>query len=229
MSASPVRCVVFDLDDTLFLERDYVRSGFDAISVWAREQFRIEDFGDRAWARFERGERGNIFDAVLREAGHDVDPIVMKQLVGVYRTHDPAIALTTDSAEVIELLRVRRTTMAVVTDGPLASQRAKVRALDVDAWSAVSIFTEELGEGFTKPHPRAFEQVELFTGDVGAACAYVADNPQKDFGAPRALGWCTIRVRRSGSLHEAVATNADIDVETVDLYGALAALDLATR
>ena len=32
---------------------------------------------------------------------------------------------------------------------------------------------------------------------------YVADDPLKDFAAPRQLGWLTIRVRRPGGLHYA--------------------------
>ena len=32
------RAVVFDIDDTLYLERDYVRSGFTAAGAWARTE-----------------------------------------------------------------------------------------------------------------------------------------------------------------------------------------------
>src|SRR5207302_9076607 len=36
-------CVVFDIDDTLYLERDYVRSGFRAVGTWAEQWLRIPD------------------------------------------------------------------------------------------------------------------------------------------------------------------------------------------
>ena len=35
------RAIVFDLDDTLYPERDYVLSGFRAIARWAAEHLRI--------------------------------------------------------------------------------------------------------------------------------------------------------------------------------------------
>jgi hypothetical protein len=38
-------CAVFDIDDTLYLERDYVRSGFEAVGRWAVKWIQIEDFG----------------------------------------------------------------------------------------------------------------------------------------------------------------------------------------
>ena len=37
-------CVVFDIDDTLYLERDYVLSGFAAVGPWARDWLAIPDF-----------------------------------------------------------------------------------------------------------------------------------------------------------------------------------------
>jgi putative hydrolase of the HAD superfamily len=60
------RALVFDLDDTLYPERDFVLSGFQAVSGWLRLQGGVEGFYDRALATFERGVRGRIFDEVLR-------------------------------------------------------------------------------------------------------------------------------------------------------------------
>ena len=37
---------------------------------------------------------------------------------------------------------------------------------------------------------------------------YVADNPRKDFIAPRALGWRTVRIRRRGGEHVAYGAAA---------------------
>jgi putative hydrolase of the HAD superfamily len=52
----------------------------------------------------------------------------------------------------------------------------------------------------------------------------VADNPAKDFAGPRSRGWRTVRVRREGSLHAAVASGDDVDAEInglAELDGAL--------
>ncbi|MGQ9635778.1 MAG: HAD family hydrolase, partial [Bryobacteraceae bacterium] len=61
--------VAFDLDDTLYLERDYVRSGFEAVGEWAKERLGIGDFTQRAWRWFQQGRRGDIFNQVLVEIG----------------------------------------------------------------------------------------------------------------------------------------------------------------
>lgn len=218
-----VSCVVLDLDDTIFLERDYVKSGFDAVGAYLDERDGIAGFAAAAWSRFEEGHRGNTFDVVLAELGVSPSAELVTRLVEVYRAHDPTIEMLPDARAAIDRLRTR-TTLAVITDGPLESQRAKARAMGVHEWSEVIVYTSELGDGFAKPHVRAFELVESTTGACGAACAYLADNPLKDFVAPRTLGWHTVRVRRAESLHAAVGSGADVDAEVSDLSMALTEL-----
>ena len=206
------RAVVFDIDDTLYLERDYVSSGFAAAGAWARTELGLADFAERAWLMFQEGVRGRIFDETLAACGARADGAVVSRLVDVYRAHTPSIEPFPDVA-VWVAGRPDDVAVAVVTDGPLASQRAKAAALGVAAWADPIVFTEDLGPGRGKPHPAAFELVEDATGVGGAACAYVADNPAKDFAGPRSRGWRTVRVRREGGLHATVASGDDVDAE----------------
>ena len=97
------------------------------------------------------------------------------------------------------------------------SQRAKAEALGLDRWIETMVFTAELGPEFGKPHPRAFELVQERTGVPGSRCIYVADNPAKDFDAPHALGWRTVRIRRPAALHSEVESNERVDLEVTDL------------
>jgi putative hydrolase of the HAD superfamily len=207
--------IVFDVDDTLYLERDYVQSGFRAVDAYVAAELGERGFGDRAWELFIGGVRGNVFDRALADLGIDATRDLVQCLVTVYRTHVPTIALEDDAAATIEQLA--STALAIVTDGPIDSQRAKVRALGLARAMREVVFTEELGPGFGKPSPRAFEQLEHSFAVRGPQAVYVADNPAKDFVAPRALGWATVRVRRAGSLHEGVESGPDVDREVTDL------------
>jgi putative hydrolase of the HAD superfamily len=206
------RLVVFDIDDTLYMERDYVRSGFAAIGAWARRELGVHDLEDRAWAAFEAGVRGRIFDEALVACGVQANGSLVPRLVDVYRSHTPTIELLDDVNAWLSA-RPSDVALAVVTDGPLVSQRAKAAALGLAGWADPIVFTDALGPGRGKPHPDAFECVEAASGMVGASCAYVADNPAKDFAGPRGRGWRTVRVRRTGSLHDAVASGDDVDAE----------------
>lgn len=206
-----IRCVTFDIDDTLYLERDYVRSGFTAVGAWAAEHIGLQGFDARAWECFEAGSRGRIFDEVLRSYGLEPTRELTRVLVGIYRSHDPSIELLPDTRACLEHL-AGTTAIAVVSDGPLESQRAKVRALDLERWADPIILTDELGSAYHKPHPRAFELVEARTGARRTECLYVGDNPAKDFQGPLARGWRTALIRRAGGLHVSSPTPKDMEL-----------------
>ncbi|HMG43743.1 MAG TPA: HAD family hydrolase [Acidimicrobiales bacterium] len=212
-----VDAIVLDIDDTLYLERDYVRSGFEAVGRWAQRDLGIDDFGARAWAAFESGARNTIFDDVLAECGMRNDDAMVTELVARYRTHAPSIALAADAREGLDRWQ-GMVALAAITDGHLSSQQAKARALGLEAWTSTMVFTASLGPGKGKPDPGSFEQVQGELGVDGKSCVYVADNPAKDFAGPRSLGWRTVRVRRRLSLHAEVDSGDDVDHEITTLH-----------
>jgi putative hydrolase of the HAD superfamily len=223
-----VRCVVFDIDDTLYLERDYIRSGFHAVDSVVRERYGVSDFAVSAWAAFERGVRGTTFDVALRECGVEPTEDVVAELVRVYREHEPKISLLADAAECLGALE-GRVSVAAVSDGPLASQQNKAMALGLVRWCDPVVLTASLGADRGKPHPAAFERIERATGQRGECCLYVADNPAKDFQGPKSLGWRTVRIRRPLGLHFSVEEPVCCDLEMADLGQLADLLDLGNR
>lgn len=197
--AHPI-CSVLDLDDTLYLERDYVRSGFRAVDRLARERVGIQGFGDACWRRFLNGDRGDIFDTVLLSRYGLADADLVGELVRVYRSHKPSIELLPDSVRFLGKAQSLALPLALITDGPQASQRAKIDALELGRYCSPIVVTAELGDGKSKPHPAAFERVQAALGPGKRFC-YIADNPAKDFVAPNRLGWMSIRIQRAGGLY----------------------------
>ncbi|QIK64969.1 HAD family hydrolase [Nocardioides sp. HDW12B] len=191
-----IRGVVLDVDDTVYLERDYVRSGFEAVGSWADTSLGVSGVSAVAWRLFESGVRGRTLTNALAQQGVEVTPSVRDEAIAVYRSHRPRIEPLPDTR--IFLDRLRRP-WGVVTDGPAVSQRAKCEALGLGGAAAL-IVTAELGT--SKPDQRCFEEVELALGLSGPDLVYVADNPHKDFDGPLARGWRVLRVRRPESLHE---------------------------
>jgi putative hydrolase of the HAD superfamily len=211
-----VGCVVFDIDDTLYLERDYVRSGFLAVGEWIERGQGLAGFSERAEEEFRSGIRGKVFDHVLEYLGVPAAPALLAQAVSCFRRHRPAITLLADSRSVIESLH-RRVCLAAISDGPLESQEAKVEALSLGGWLDPIVLTARLGPGLGKPHREAFEIVEASCGFRGRCCVYVADNPLKDFAGPAELGWRRVRIRRLGGEHAQEPSGPDVEVELTDL------------
>ena len=57
--------VIFDLDDTLYDEIDYCRSGFEAVADFLAEQNDsplAEKIFDTLWKQFSKGNRKTIFN-----------------------------------------------------------------------------------------------------------------------------------------------------------------------
>ena len=199
-SMAPAICFVLDLDDTLYPERDYVRSGFAAIDSLVQGRLGFQAFGDACWESFLQGGRGRIFDAVLQSRYGRVDAELVRDMVHAYRVHKPAIDLHSDARRFLERAGNLGCPLALITDGPLESQRAKIDALALQKRFSPIVLTAELGAYKSKPHPAAFELVQASFGP-GQRFVYVADNPQKDFVAPNQLGWISIRIQRQGGLY----------------------------
>ena len=86
--------VVFDLDDTLYLEREYVASGFLAVANFAANgnSDKAALFGTFLWETFESGVKGRNFDSLIEH--FDLSQrLEVDQLVSVYRHHHPIIGL----------------------------------------------------------------------------------------------------------------------------------------
>ena len=213
---------VFDLDDTLYLERDYVRSGFQAADAFMQAEHGIGGFGADCWRLFEAGRRGDVFDLVLASRG--LPDRLVPSLVEVYRQHDPAISLSPEVLTALEDIQARnQTRIAILTGGPSDAQARKLEALDINWFADHVVYAGRRGPDFDKPHPWSWETAGEMSGLPGGNLAYVADNPAKDFDVPLRLGWRTIRVRLPGSLHEDVATPRAVP-EVTSLVDAIAHL-----
>ncbi len=189
--------VVFDMDDTLYLERDYVRSGFRAVAAAAAEPTNVpeEDAFALLWGLFEAGTRGTTFDALLARYPELSASFTIPDLVAVYRAHAPTINLLPEMEGLMLELRAQSVPLGVITDGPFVSQRAKADALRLAHYADAVILTDTWGRDFWKPHPKAFEEASKALGLPHSNLIYVGDNPSKDFNAPAQLGWQSVRLR----------------------------------
>lgn len=191
---------VFDIDDTLYLESDYVRSGFSAVGQYMLETHGVSDFAESCWSFFVKGYRGNIFDQALNSLGINVQPRDVMQLVEVYRGHQPDISLSPLTYRALTEIQANYQ-LAIITGGPMTSQLAKVRALGLAELADKIVYAGQHGPRFDKPHPWAWQEIEDHYKFKGDEFVYFADNPAKDFTAPLDLGWRVIRVRFPKSEH----------------------------
>lgn len=199
---SGIRGVVFDLDDTLYPERAYTLSGFRAVGAWLQGRIACpSDPATRMIELLKAGFHGRVFNQLLAEWNYPepVQPLV-DEMIRVYREHVPAIELAADARAVLDAWHGRYR-LGLISDGPEVMQRRKVAALGLERWLDPIVLTDALGRAYWKPHPRAFQMIQDAWGLSGRECVYVADNPSKDFVAPRSLGWRTVQICRPDGLY----------------------------
>ncbi len=196
-----IRAVVFDLDDTLFPERDYVLSGYRAVADHLRGLLgRDEPFEHWLRSRFLRGESDSAFDALNEHFKLGLDGEHIEEMVAIYRSHRPDIDHYPGAAEMLARFRPRYR-LGLLSDGYMPAQRLKLSAISLERFFDSVVFTEEIGRGAWKPSEAGFELIQEQLDVPHHACAYVADNPAKDFVAPNRLGWRTVQFLRPGQIH----------------------------
>jgi len=202
---SVIRAVVFDLDDTLISEREYVRSGFGAVGdVLARRyDFESSALAEELNALFDAGEK-QVFNRLLERHHVDYEPRDIDELVAIYRRHEPNVVPFGDAIVCVRALKARGINIGIITDGYVDSQAAKMRVVEPLIPVDCVILTETLGRGYWKPHPRAFEEMANHFDISIREIMYIGDNPAKDFLIGSTHGVTTVRISRPQSVYSGV-------------------------
>ncbi len=200
-----ITTVVFDLDDTLYDEIEYCKSGFAAVAEFladTRDSSLVSrpSFFGVLWEQFTAGNRTKTFNTALEKLSMDYDDKLIGELIEVYRNHKPKITLPQDSRDVLCELSTKYT-LALLTDGFLPGQELKVRALGIEKYFKLIVYTEQLGREFWKPSPAGFEKIMQTLGVKPENTVYIADNEKKDFIAPNKLGFLSIQLIRPARIH----------------------------
>lgn len=193
---SGLRAIVFDLDDTLYNEIDYVKSGFNAVAKILSE---IKNANERLFEFFLRKEKP--IDTLLEENGIFSENVKNK-CVAAYRTHMPTISLSKEVETLLIKLKKRNLKLGVITDGRPEGQRAKIKALNLEQFVDNIIITDELGgTNFRKPNPEAFRIMRQRLNVEYFEMCYVGDNILKDFVAPTELGMKSVYYKNPNGLY----------------------------
>lgn len=192
-NTQPIKGVIFDLDDTLYSEKQYVRSGYKKIA----EYLGRDDAADRLWQYFEEGKPA--IDEYLKEIGLEDKKA---DCLNIYRNQEPEITLYDGVVEKIKELKEKNIKVGIITDGRPEGQRAKIKALGLDELIEEIIITDELGGiQFRKPNDISFRIMQNRWRIPFEQMIYVGDNMNKDFQAPRQLGMRWYWVKNEDGLY----------------------------
>lgn len=181
------KVVLFDLDDTLYLERDYVYSGYKVIANFIGEKYNLLS-DDLYFKMIELSKESysNVFNRLFNFYDIKIDNNELKKIIGIYKNHFPNIKLCKDSEKAINILLEKGIRLGLITDGDSIQQRNKINALKIEKYFEKIIITDELAPNreFWKPNKKAFEIMVDFFKEEPRNMLYIGDNLNKDpFGA----------------------------------------------
>jgi putative hydrolase of the HAD superfamily len=168
---------VFDLDDTLYSERDFEKSGIEFVY----KNFNIEHIELETILN----NRENWIEQIIDGSNNQ---ITLQMVLDAYRNHFPTIQLYKDAKVFLEKLLSQGDEMSLITDGRSITQRNKLRALGIESFFKTVVISEEVNS--EKPSENNFKMV--MNSKHTENYIYIADNPNKDFIIPNKLGWTSI-------------------------------------
>ena len=195
--------IVFDLDDTLYKEIDFVKSAYNYINNYSMSRYNV----DLSFYIQECIDDGiNFFDLLNSKLQPD-QSFPLQKYLELYRFHYPEISFSHDTTVFLDKILNHNIDFSIITDGRSISQRNKIKALGLYDLVKNIIISEETG--FEKPHLNNFKLLERIYPDK--KLVYIADNTSKDFLAPNLLNWNTICLLDNGeNIHR---QNFDLNFE----------------
>jgi len=191
-----IQALIFDLDDTLYREIDYVASGYRAVSRYAATK------SGCSFAEIYK----TMMDTLASQGRHQAMKTVLErylhakasigELVQVYRQHHPEIRLFSGYGSLLQKLR-RRYRTGIITDGLPEMQRRKTEALGLGDVVDQIVYTWEFGVDREKPHSLPFLLMLSRLDASPSDSIFIGDNFTKDCEGARQVGMASILVRRA--------------------------------
>ena len=195
-----INAIVFDMDDTLYKESDYVISGYKAVDNWVAETYQKTGFYDTAIQIFHSGEKKLVFNKTLEKLNIKYDEKTIRNMIEEYRSHEPEIHLLEEAEWVLNHL-IDTVKSGLISDGFLITQEKKVKALNLKEKLHSIILTDSFGKEHWKPSHVPYEQASKELGIPHHQCVYVGDNVNKDFITAKKLGWTTVHIDRKDGVY----------------------------
>jgi putative hydrolase of the HAD superfamily len=196
--------LVFDLDDTLYKEINFLKSGYKEIALFIsqRTELSAESVFKTMMSLYWQG--ANVFYQIIKM--YKLSDMFVLTFIDIYRSHKPQLGLEPSEYQLLQELKGKVYKVGLITDGRSLQQRSKIEALGLGSFFDDIIISEEIGT--EKPHFNNFKYFENRYGHQ-KKYIYVGDNTAKDFVAPNALGWTTICLLDNGTNIHKQSFNSD--------------------
>jgi putative hydrolase of the HAD superfamily len=191
-----VNAVIFDLDNVLFDETDYIFAAYREIAVFLSKQCICSELQiyDRLVCDLQKKTSmyPKLFNDVVVSLGLNEE--LVPDILKIFSSVQVRLKLRSDAKGVLLWLRQQKVKLGLVTNGTVTTQRNKVRILGLERFFDVIVYAREKGKENEKPKPEAYTFVLTELGVVPEEALCVGDNPYTDFWGAKKIGMRTVRL-----------------------------------
>lgn len=189
-----IKLIIFDLDDTLYDEFQFVENGFKEVAKYLSNKYAIhvDELNKAMIELLNEYGRGAIFNKLCEKYNFNEE---IMNLVEIYRNAKGKFKLYEDSREVLKKLRYNYK-LGIITDGKASVQWNKIKSLGIENYFDKIIVTDDFGREYWKPHEYSYKKMLEYFQCEPKEAIYIGDNPTKDFIGARKVGLYTVRIVR---------------------------------
>lgn len=196
------KAVYFDLDNTLYDRTLPFREAFqqffgtlagrfDAAVVYRLVAVRSEE----SFCAVQRGEMSMRdmyiyrFTQAFADCGISITEDEALYFQSLYKKCQQNISLHPETVHFLDTCKAHHFRMGIITNGPGAHQREKIKALNLSSWIEPDLIVISGEFGTTKPDPAIFHFARSLVSCAPAEMIFIGDSKVNDYLPAQALGW----------------------------------------
>ncbi len=204
MENRKIKLIIFDLDDTLYDEKKYVKSGFKASALFLERKTGIPSarIYKKLLDSFRKFGRGKNFNIVLDHFG--ISHVAIKDMVRIYQRHTPDIQISKRVRATLRHLE-QNYKLCLITNGWPWVQKKKIDSLGLRRIFNLVLYAEENGHRFKKPHKKYFIKAMRHFRVRPHEVLVAGDDPVADGEGAKSVGVAFILIHTPGDIKKVLA------------------------
>lgn len=183
-----IKSILFDLDNTLYEENDYLVAVFD-------EFFKLKNIKHNIVPFLSNGFRLNssdIFGDILKKL-NIYSSTSQLELFHIYKNLNTNLNLYDSAYILIDNLKKKNIKLGIITNGVAQAQQCKIKCLKIANMFDVIIYARKWGKSYEKPNKKPFDEALKILNFDKSEVLFVGDNPLTDILGAENAGIKSIR------------------------------------
>lgn len=218
--------VIFDVDETLYnmtqpFERAFKeiwqdKYDIDMYELYTASRIHSDRVFDQVMAGTMTVDGAGVYrmQHAMRDFGFEITEEEALEFQHVYRKHQQHLDISKTMERILNLLKERGVSLAILINGETNHQMEKIRGMGLERWfSDDRIFVSD-AVGYFKPDVRTFRAVEDALHLNREETWYIGDSIENDIEGAGAAGWHAILLNRHHNDTSIIRHKPDYIVES---------------